>query len=127
MNKIYRARVVWYHYFYLFLLAAIMVVFFLNSQIVAGAVFTVWFIFVMEKVFHTVYTVTPDGFLIIYNGKFKKGSIIKIDEIEGISELFMFKVKGVEFTRFLLFKYQNRYYSLLPKQRDELLNILTKI
>lgn len=127
MNKIYRARVVWYHYLYLIFLMAIMVAFFLNNQIMAGAIFTLWFIYVMEKVFHTVYTVTPDGFLLIYNGKFKKGNKIKIDEIEGISELFMFKVRGVEFTRFLLFKHQDRYYSLLPKQGDELLNLLTKI
>ncbi len=126
MDRIYHARVVWYHYIYLFLLLAMAIFFLCEKQFILGMIFMVWLIYVLEKILHTFYTITPDRTLVISQGWFIKKKIIKIDEITSIDETFMLKVSGLAVTRFLLLKHKNRYYSLLPDKEVELLELLTK-
>ena len=127
MNKVFRARIVWYHYIYFVLLLGLVITFFVDKSFIAGALFTLWVIYMVEKVLHTRYTITPERVLIISQGRFFKKKIIPIDEIESIDELYSLKVAGIAVTKFILIKHKKEYYSLLPakEKKAELFQLLT--
>lgn len=127
MNKVFRARIVWYHYIYFVLLLGLVITFFVDKSFIAGALFTLWVIYMVEKVLHTTYTITPERVLIISQGRFFKKRIIPIDEIESIDELYSLKVAGIAVTKFILIKHKKEYYSLLPakEKKAELFQLLT--
>ena len=81
----------------------------------------------LEKTFHTQYTITPERTLIISQGKFFKNRTIAIDEIESIDEFYKLKLAGISVTEFILIKHRNKYYSLLPakEKKAELFQLLT--
>jgi len=124
MNRIYRARIVWYHYLYIILLLAMLVAIFMDGNFIFGGLYILFLVYVIDKIIYTVYTVTPDHILIISKGRFSTKKVIPIDEITLIDEMFMLKIAGIAVTKFILIKHDNRYYSLLPDRQTELLELL---
>jgi hypothetical protein len=98
-----------------------------EKAFIFGALFTLWVIYMVEKVLHTTYTITPERVLIISQGRFYKKRIIPIDEIESIDELYSLKLAGISVTKFILIKHKKEYYSLLPakEKKAELFQLLT--
>ena len=127
MNKVFRARVIWYHYIYFVLLSGLALSFFMDNFFNLGVLFILWFIYMLEKTFHTQYTITPERTLIISQGRFFKNRTIAIDEIESIDEFYKLKRAGIAVTEFILIKHRNKYYSLLPtkEKKAELFQLLT--
>jgi len=127
MNKVFRIRIVWYHYIYFVLLLGLVITFFVDKSFISGVVFTLWVIYMVEKVLHTRYTITPERVLIISQGRFFKKRIIPIDEIESIDEFYKLKLAGISVTEFILIKHKKEYYSLLPakEKKAELFQLLT--
>ena len=127
MNKVFRIRIVWYHYIYFVLLLGLVIIFFVDKSFIPGALFTLWVIYMVEKVLHTTYTITHERTLIISQGRFIKKKIIPIDEIESIDEFYKLKLAGISVTEFILIKHRNKYYSLLPakEKKAELFQLLT--
>ncbi|WP_321519606.1 PH domain-containing protein [uncultured Bacteroides sp.] len=124
MNRIYHARIVWYHYLYIILLLAMLVVIFMGRNFIFGGLYILFLVYMIDKIIYTVYTVTPDHTLIISKGRFSRKKVIPIDEIALIDEMFMLKIAGIAVTKFILIKHDNRYYSLLPDRQTELLELL---
>lgn len=124
MNRIYHARIVWYHYLYIILLLAMLVVIFMGGNFIFGGLYILFLVYMIDKIIYTVYTVTPDHTLIISKGRFSRKKVIPIDEIALIDEMFMLKIAGIAVTKFILIKHDNRYYSLLPDRQTELLELL---
>lgn len=126
MNRIYHARIVWYHYIYFVLLLGLVVTFFLENVFNLGVLFALWMIYMVEKTFHTQYTITPDGKLIIAQGIFFKKKVIPIREITMIDERHMLKISGIAVSGFILIKHNKKYYSLLPGNGTDFVDLLTK-
>jgi hypothetical protein len=98
-----------------------------DKSFISGALFTLWVIYMVEKVLHTTYTLTPERILIISQGRFFKNRTIAIDEIESIDEFYKLKLAGISVTEFILIKHKKEYYSLLPakEKKAELFQLLT--
>ena len=126
MNRIYHARIVWYHYLYIILLLAMLVAIIMDRDFIFGGLYILFLVYVIDKILHSVYTITPDHFLIISKGKFSKKKVIPINEINLIDEIFSLKIAGIAVTKFILIKHNNKYYSLLPDKQTELLKLLTE-
>ena len=126
MNKVFRARVIWYHYIYFVLLSGLAISFFMDNFFSLGVLFISWLIYMLEKTFHTQYTITPERTLIISQGRFFKNRTIAIDEIESIDEFYKLKLAGISVTEFILIKHRKEYYSLLPakEKKAELFQLL---
>lgn len=124
MNKTYRARLVWYHYLYFLLLISMSVVIFMEQIYLFGAFYSLFVLFVIQKAINTVYTITPERTLIISQGWLSKKKVIPIDEITLIDEMYTFKIFFIATTKFILIKHNNKYYSLLPENQVEFLELL---
>jgi len=125
MNKVYHARIVWYHYLYLILLLAMLIVIFMEKLFILGGIYCFFLICVIDKIFNTAYTITPERTLIISKGWSSKKKAIPIVEIAFVEEMFKLKIAGIAVTKFILIKHNNKYYSLLPDKQVEFFESLT--
>ena len=126
MDKKFYARIVWYHYLYIILLLAMLVAIIIDGSFIFMGLYILFLVYMIDKILHTAYTITPGRTLIISKGRFSKKIIIPIDEIMMIDELFTLKIAGIAVTKFILIKYKNKYISLLPAKQAELLELLNK-
>ncbi len=124
MNKIYRARLVWYHYLYFLLLISLSVAFFIEKDYLSGSFYILFILYVIQKPINTFYTITPERTLIISRGWLSKKKVIPIDEIMLIDEMYTFKIFFIATTKFILIKHNTNYYSLLPENQVDFLELL---
>ncbi|MEG2574195.1 MAG: PH domain-containing protein [Bacteroides sp.] len=120
MNRIYHARIAWYQYVYIFLLAAIAFYSLWMKLILVAAVLMLLLIVIIEKVIHTTYTFTPDGMLIISYGRYARKLTIRIDTITKIEKKNSMNFARFHATEYLLIEYgQEKYVSLMPVKEDD--------
>lgn len=70
MNRIFHARIAWYHYFLLLVLTVNAVGALWCKYILPAVLLMLLLIVVIEQIIHTVYTVSADGNLEISMGRF---------------------------------------------------------
>lgn len=128
MNRVFHARIVWYQYVYLVLLAGIAFYSLWTKHILVAAAMMVFLIVLIEKIIHTTYTVTNDGLLLIYNGRFTRSVTIKITDINDIEKRNSMKFGNFHATEYLLVCYNgNKYVSLMPVKEKEFLELFSKL
>lgn len=126
MNKIFHARIVWYHYVILTLLAAAIIWCF-SVQNVMVALFMIATVILIEKIIHTTYTVTTDGKLIVYKGRFSKKTIIELKEITSVQAHRSMSFGRFHLSEFVLIRYGNgNYISLEPIKEQEFIELVDK-
>jgi Protein of unknown function (DUF1200). len=100
------------------------VVIFIEKNYIFGAFYSLFVLFVIQKTINTVYTITQERTLIISQGWLSKKKVIPIDEIMLVDEMYTFKIFFIATTKFILIKHNNNYYSLLPENQVEFLELL---
>lgn len=122
MNRIFHARVMWYTLLWLFLLTGITFCSLWNKEVLVGGCTLILTVIVIERIIHTAYTVTTDGFLIIDNGRFSKRQQIPLKSIQRIE-----RCRSVNFGKFHLLEYLLVHYgdgqtiSIVPVKADDLI------
>ncbi len=83
---------------------------------------------IVERIIHTVYILTEDGFLVIYKGRFAKEQRIAIKEISSVEGCRSFNIGRYHMLEYLLIHYgnNNETVSLMPLLPDEFLKYLEK-
>lgn len=128
MNRVFHARIVWYQYVYLVLLAGMAFYSLWTKHILVAAAVMVLLIILIEKIIHTTYTVTADGLLLVYNGRFARSITIKITDINEIEKRNSMKFGHFNITEYLLVRYNgNKYISLMPVREKEFLDLFSKL
>ena len=128
MNRVFHARIVWYQYVYLVLLAGMAFYSLWTKHILVAAAMMVFLIVLIEKIIHTTYTVTGDGLLLIYNGRFTRSVTIKITDIDEIETRNSMKFGNFHITEYGLVRYNgNKYISLMPVKEREFLELFSKL
>lgn len=128
MNKIFHARISWYHYVSLILATGTTIWGFWDKNIFMGILFMFYLIIIIEKIIHTSYTVTIDGELIVYNGRFSKKVKVKIGDINSIERCHTMNFRNFHFAEFVLIRYKDeKYISLEPIKEQEFVNLINKI
>lgn len=125
MNKIFHVRIKWYQYLFIILLGGLAFFLLWDKQAVPAALCMVMLALLIERLIHTTYTVTTDGRLIIYSGRFSGSKTIRITDIASVERRKSVKIAGFSLLRYVLIGLNGgRYISLVPLKEVEFVQLL---
>ena len=82
MNRIFHARIAVGQFLFLALISGLChFICCWDKYVLPAALFMLWLIVVIEKLIHTTYTVTPDGKLKLYFGRFSRSKEILLKDV----------------------------------------------
>lgn len=126
MNRIFHVRITWYQYFNLILLGLVAFFFLWEKIIIIAALFMLLIVFCIERFIHTTYTITKDGNLVIYKGRFAKSRTISIKDIISVQKKHSMKFGSFSFTNYILIEYApEKYLAVLPVKEKEFMELLS--
>lgn len=126
MNRIFHARITWYQYLFLLLLGVNAFAALWCKYIILAVVVMLLLIVLIEQIIHTTYTITQDGQLILYRGRFTRQKTIDIKEITSVRKVHSMKFGSFSVTEYVLIEYgAGKYASALPVKEEEFLKSLT--
>ena len=102
MNRIFHARIVWYQYVLLVVLAANLIVFLWNQYIIPAVFVALVLLIIIEQIIHTVYTLSADNILTVSRGRFSPKLVIPLSEIRYIRKGHTLRVCRFSITNYLL-------------------------
>ena len=104
-----------------------LVAFWYKGAALIGMFFAMIVIINIERIIHSTYTLTADGNLVIYNGRFQKEKNIPLSRITDVELKRLFGLKHLRFTRYVLVHYDNdKVIDLLPEKPEEFMNALVR-
>lgn len=92
MNRIFHVKIAGGTYFLLILLTAVMVFAFWCMKAMIGLVVALGLIIIIERIIHSTYTLTADGKLVVYYGRFYKGKTIPLIDITDVEPETKFRI-----------------------------------
>lgn len=127
MNRIFHARIAWYQYFLLMVLACNAVGALWCKYIVPAVMFMLVLIVVIEQIIHTIYIVTTNDTLEISQGRFLRKKVIPLSEIITIQKCHSMKFGRFSVTRYVLVVYgKEKFVSVMPVKEREFLEMIEK-
>ena len=86
----------------------------------------IWLVVIVEKLIHTTYTVTPDGKLILFFGRFSRGKEILLKDIISVEQASSMQIGKFAVMRYVLVKYggEGKCAVLLPVKEEEFVRLL---
>ena len=119
MNRIFHARITWGLVVAMLSDAVVTIWAFWIKQALLGIIFLMMLIVLIERAIHTTYTLTTDGKLIIYNGRFMKGKEIDLKDIHKVERFSNWLTHGV-----VVHYGEDRFVPLQPVNEEEFLKQL---
>lgn len=126
MNRIFHARIAIGQYLFLFLVAGMTVWALWDKHIVLALIMAAILIVGIEKLIHTTYTVTSDGNLVLYYGRFMTGKTISLQEVTGVESVCQIRLFGVGLMRCVLVHHGNKTEALMPVKEKEFIEVINK-
>ena len=126
MNRIFHARIAIGQYLFLFLVAGMTVWALWDKHIVLALIMAAILIVGIEKLIHTTYTLTSDGNLVLYYGRFMKGKTISLQEVTGVESVCQIRLFGVGLMRCVLVHHGNKTEALMPVKEEEFIEVINK-
>lgn len=125
MNRIFHARIAMGQYLFLILIGSLTVYMLWNRLPLPAALFMLWLVVIIEKLIHTTYTVTPDGKLVLFFGRFSRGKEILLKDITSVERASSMQVGRFALMRYVLVKYGGgKCAVLLPVKEEEFIRLL---
>lgn len=125
MNRIFHARIAWYQYFLLAVLTVNAAGALWCKYVVPAVLFMLMLIVVIEQIIHTVYTVTTDGNLEIYRGRFIRKKVVPISEIVTVRKYHSMRFGRFSVTDYILIEYgKDKFVSVMPVKEREFAGLL---
>lgn len=125
MNRIFHVKITAGTYLFLILFTAIMIFAFWYMQSMVGLVMALALIVTIESVIHSTYTLTTEGKLVVYRGRFLKTINIPFAEITDVELKTSAGFGGVMTSQYVLVHYGNKkLLSLVPVKPTEFINAL---
>ena len=125
MNRVFHARITWYHLLLLVLVSACTVYLVWHKQALGALLFSLVLLVLIECVIHTTYTVTAEGLLVIAKGRFYKKRTIPIGEILSIERKRSMTVFNCSVTHFVLIRWgYDKYVALIPVKEKEFIQLI---
>lgn len=127
MNRIFHVKIAVSTYVFLVLFTALMVVAFWFKESIVGLIMALALIINIERIIHSTYTLTADGKLIVYNGRFRKAKTIPLTDITDVELKHSAVLGGLVIPKYVLLHYDNeKLLSLIPVKPEEFINALVK-
>lgn len=125
MNRIFHARIAGGQYMFLALAGALAFYNLWDKQILLAVVFILLLVFSIEKAIHTTYTITTDGKLVLFFGRFSRGKEILLKEITSIERTSSMQIGKFAVKRYVLVKYgSGKCQALVPVKEEEFIRTL---
>lgn len=125
MNRVFHARITWYHLLFLVLVSVCTVYLVWHKQALGALLFSLVLLVLIECVIHTTYTVTAEGLLVIVKGRFYKKRTIPIEEILSIERKRSMTVFNCSVTHFVLIRWgYDKYVALIPVKEQEFIQLI---
>lgn len=125
MNRIFHARIAVGQYLFILLSAAMAVYGLWEKHILLAVIFVLLLIVSIEKLIHTTYTVTQDGRLLLYFGRFSRGKEIRLKDITVVERASSMRVGRFAVMRYVLVRYgEGKCVALLPVKEEEFIALL---
>lgn len=127
MNRIFHVKITTGAYLFLVLFTAIMAFSFWNMQSLVGLVMALALIVIIESIIHSTYTLTSEGNLVVYRGRFLKTRTIPYTDITDVELKSTSGLGGVMTSQYVLVHYGDRkLLSLVPVKPKDFINALVK-
>lgn len=125
MNRIFHARIAVGQYLFILLATVMAVCELWEKHIFPAAIFMLLLIVSIERLIHTTYTVTPDGRLLLYFGRFSRSKEIRLKDITTVERASSMQVGRWSVMRYVLVKYgEGKCEALLPVKEEEFIRLL---
>ncbi len=125
MNRIFHARIAGGQYLFLILAGALAFYNLWEKQIILAIIFMLLLVINIEKLIHTTYTITSDGKLILFFGRFSRSKEILLKDIISVERACSMKIGKFAVMHYVLIKYgKDKYKGLLPVKEDEFIRLL---
>ena len=125
MNKIFHARIVVGQFLFLALISGLAIYMLWDKYVLPAALFMLWLIVVIEKLIHTTYTVTPDGKLKLYFGRFSRSREILLKDIISVERASSMQIGRFAVMRYVLVKHgTGKCEVLFPVKEEEFIRLL---
>ena len=106
MNRIFHVKIAGGTYLFLILLTAVMVFAFWCMKAMIGLVVALGLIITIERIIHSTYTLTADGKLVVYYGRFYKGKTIPLTDITDVELKRSSGFGGIMPSKYVLIHYE---------------------
>lgn len=127
MNRIFHARIAWYQYFLLVVLTVNLVGALWCKHILSAVLLGLALILVIEQIIHTVYTVTTEGTLEVYLGRFSRKKVIPLADITGVEKCSSMKFGRFSVTEYLLIEYgKGKFVAVMPVKEREFTEMIER-
>lgn len=125
MNRIFHVRILWYQYVYLLLLGFLTFFLLWDKNIILAAICMVLIVVLIERFIHTTYTLTNDGKLILFTGRFSKTKTIWLKDIVSVERRHSVKIGGSSLLHYVMIGLNSgRYVSVVPMKEQEFVELL---
>lgn len=125
MNRIFHARIAIGQYLFILLVAVMAVYGLWEKHILPAAIFMLLLIVSIERLIHTTYTVTPDGRLLLYFGRFSRSKEIGLKDITAVERASSMRIGRWSVMRYILIRYgDGKCLALLPVKEEEFIRLL---
>lgn len=96
-----------------------------EKHILMAVVFMLLLVVSIEKLIHTTYTVTPDGRLLLFFGRFMRGREILLKDVTGVERASSMRFGRFAVMRYVIIRYgEGKCEVVLPVKEDEFVRLL---
>lgn len=125
MNRVFHARIAVGQYLFIFLAGAIAAYGLWEKHILIAILFMLLLVVSIEKLIHTTYTVTSDGKLRLFFGRFSRSKEIPLKDVTSVERTSSMRIGRFAIMQYVLVKYgADKYVALLPVKEEELIRLL---
>lgn len=126
MNRIFHARIAAGQYLFLLIATAVTIHEMWMKHAVLTIVFMLLLIIAIERLIHTTYTLTADGRLILYFGRFTRSKEIFLKDIISVERSSSMKIGRFAVMCYVLVRYgtKGKCAVLLPVKEDMFIKML---
>ncbi len=128
MNRIFHARIAAGQYLFLLIATAVIIHEMWMKHAVLTIAFMLLLIIAIERLIHTTYTLTADGRLILYFGRFTRSKEILLKDITSVERASSMKIGRFAVMRYVLVRYgtKGKCAVLLPVKENMFIKTLTE-
>ena len=119
MNRIFHARITLGQYLFLLLVSGMAFWALWDKHIILALVMVIILLLSIEKLIHTTYTITSDGLLVLYYGRFMRGKTIPLVEVTGVEQAHSMSLFGFKLMRCVWVHHPGKTEALMPVKEEE--------
>lgn len=126
MNRIFHARIAAGQYLFLLIATAVTIHEMWMKHAILTITFMLLLIIAIERLIHTTYTLTADGKLILFFGRFSRPKEIRLKDIISVERASSMKIGRFAVMRYVLVRYgtKGKCAVLLPVKEDMFIKML---